>query len=63
MRAYQTIKFIEFPDVVDIRSEGRASHVGRIKRGRGYNRPRSKAASRRYLKRADRARVVRQEEQ
>jgi hypothetical protein len=33
MRAYQTIRFTEAPDISDIQSEGRASHVGRLRRG------------------------------
>ena len=55
MRAYRNIRFIEGPDVADIQSQGRKSIVGRIKRGRGYCAPVSKAATRRYLKRVDRA--------
>jgi hypothetical protein len=74
MRAYETIKFTEGPDVGDIKSEGRRSRVGRIPRGevthtwtdnpkicrneRGYNRSTVKAAVRRNLKRSDKARVA-----
>ena len=67
MIAYKNaIRLSEFPDVLDIRSEGRRSSVGKIRRGgllfgkvkhndRGYNRPTSaKATTRRYLKRASR---------
>jgi hypothetical protein len=32
MRAYKTIRLTEMPDVADIISEGRASHVGQIQR-------------------------------
>lgn len=30
MRAYMTMRFAEFPDIADIKAEGRASHVGRL---------------------------------
>lgn len=59
MRAYNTIRFTEFPDVGDIRREGRASHVGKLNRGRGYVRSAAKKAARRNLKRRDRARTAR----
>ena len=70
MRAYETIKFTECPDVGDIGAEGRRSRIGRIPRGesyqgkvkhndRGYNKPKVKAATRRNLKRVDRQRVSR----
>jgi hypothetical protein len=65
MRAYNNIKFYEFPDVGDIQEQGRRSRVGRpgvnlnegkiVHNDRGYCRPKHKAAVRRYLKRKDRA--------
>jgi hypothetical protein len=58
MKAYDTIKFTEAPDVGDIRNEGRASHVGKFGE-RGYVSSASKKATRRYLKRSDRARSIR----
>jgi hypothetical protein len=33
MRAYQNIRFIEGPDVYDIRIQGRKTSVGRLRRG------------------------------
>ncbi len=33
MHAYETIRLSEFPDINEICSEGRASHVGKIARG------------------------------
>jgi hypothetical protein len=75
MRAYETIRFVEGPDVEDIRVQGRKTSVGRIPVGkargygsvpekivrseRGYNRPAYKARIRRTMKRIDRARVAR----
>ena len=35
MQAYNNIKFYEFPDVGDIKEQGRRSRVGRIPRGEG----------------------------
>jgi hypothetical protein len=35
MQAYNNIKFYEFPDVDDIKEQGRRSRVGRIPRGEG----------------------------
>lgn len=58
MRAYRTIKFIEGPDLVDLHSQARKSSVGhsgrRSVRG-GIKDKRSKAATRRNLKRSDKA--------
>jgi len=59
MKAYETIRFIEFPDVGDIREQGRKSCVGG--KERGYSRKASKNATRRRLKRSDRARSLRME--
>lgn len=63
MKAYQTFKFEENPDVGDIREDGRASHVGRLSGRSGdfrsYCRSANKKAIRRHLKRADRARFNR----
>ena len=36
MKAYRTIKFFEEPDLGDIRSQGRKSSIGRIKRGETF---------------------------
>lgn len=61
MKPYQNRKLTEYPDVADITSEGRASHIGKLKRGRGYCSSKGKKAARRNLKRADRAKSLRQE--
>ena len=78
MRAYQTIRFAEEPDILDIQKDGRKTCIGRIPRGemtrtwtnhprvvhndRGYNRPTRKATVRRALKRKDKAAINRFEE-
>lgn len=36
MKPYQTIKFVEYPDVADIQQDGRKSSVGRLKVGEEY---------------------------
>ena len=63
MRPYQTRKLEEFPDCGDIRAEGRKSAVGRLRGKGGYYRAsinaKSKRETRRYLKRADKARIRR----
>lgn len=64
MIAYRFIRFSEYPDIADIQSEGRASHIGRVRfeasregEFKNYNRnPRSKKAIRRYLKGVNRRR-------
>jgi hypothetical protein len=62
MRAYETIRFTEWADVADILAEGRKSCAGRLPGRGGDFRPiargRRKAATRRTLKRRDRARVA-----
>lgn len=59
MKPYEHKKLIEFPDVYDIRHEGRHSAVGKFpgKYGeyRPYCRGSKKRAIRRSLKRADKA--------
>jgi hypothetical protein len=55
MKAYANIRFEQYPDIADIKAEGRKSAVGRIGRGRGYASGFSKAQTRRYLKRVNRA--------
>lgn len=58
MRAYQTIRFIEHPDVADIQAQGRKSRIGRLPgTERGYVKPEQKARVRRMLKRRDRHNV------
>lgn len=59
MRAYHNIRFIEHPDIGDIQSQGRASHVGKIPEKCGVFKPyirnsASRRSIRRYLKRVDR---------
>lgn len=55
MRAYKNIRFIDGPDIADIRSQGRKSSVGRNDE-KNYTRvPHFKATIRRVLKRRDRA--------
>jgi hypothetical protein len=59
MKPYQTIKLIEYPDIADIKSDGRKSSVGRVDDGRdyhGYCRSKHKKISRRHMKRSDKAR-------
>lgn len=58
MRAYRTIKLTEYPDVGDIRREGRHSSVGRVRGERGYVRSNAKRVARRNLKRRDKARSM-----
>jgi hypothetical protein len=36
MRAYQTIRFIEHPDLGDIGAQGRKSSIGTLRRGAAY---------------------------
>jgi hypothetical protein len=36
MRAYQTIRFIEGPDIADIKQQARKTSVGKIPRGETY---------------------------
>jgi hypothetical protein len=55
VKPYQSIKLTEQPDVADIKSEGRRSHVGKLKRGKRYCSGNSKWAARRRLKRLDKA--------
>jgi hypothetical protein len=63
MRAYETYKFEEYPDVGDIQGDGRKSCVGRFREKGGdykpYSKPNKRKVTRRYLKRADKARVDR----
>lgn len=64
MRPYKYRKFEEWPDVGDIKSDGRSSHVGTCSgpggKARGYNAPAAKAKTRRHLKRADKAKIARE---
>ena len=67
MKPYKTKKLTECPDVADIKTEGRRSAVGQYagKSGEyhGYTKSKTnKAAIRRNLKRADKARVKRVED-
>lgn len=68
MRAYFHRRFIEGPDVADIKSEGRASHVGRFAQKDGSfksytRRPQIRRGIRRYLKHQDNRRIDRFEAQ
>ena len=38
MKAYQNIRFIDRPDIADIKTQGRKSSVGRIRRGESFTR-------------------------
>lgn len=59
MQPYANRRLTESPDVADIRCEGRATHVGRAGSQHGYIRKSAtKAATRRHLKRADRAKAL-----
>ncbi len=65
MRPYNTIKPIEHPDILDITTQARASHVGRLPGKSGDFKPyavnpKTKAQTRRNLKRRDRQAVTRQ---
>ena len=55
MKAYKTIRFVEYPDRGDLRADGRSNDGIRPV----FRDPRAKAATRRYLKRRDRARMAR----
>jgi hypothetical protein len=63
MKPYQTKKLEQFPDCGDIRDEGRKSVVGRLRGPGGDYRAsinsKSKRATRRALKRADKAKAFR----
>ncbi len=66
MRPYKTMRLEEFHDIGDIQSEARASHVGRLPEKGGDFKPyirnkANKAATRRMLKRSDKARAAREE--
>jgi hypothetical protein len=68
MRAYQNSRFIEGPDVADIREQGRASHVGKLPERCGVFKPyfrnaEARRATRRSLKRADKNKTSRLERQ
>lgn len=56
MRAYRTIRFVEFPDVADIKADARKSSVGRLAGDEStYSRnTASKRRVRRAMKRRDR---------
>lgn len=76
MKPYQIRKLTDSPDVGEIRSEGRKSAVGKVaiingkptrywKRNdgseyNGYCKPHAKAVARRNIKRADKAKVMKQ---
>lgn len=55
MKAYETIKLIECPDMGDLRTDGR----GRNGKRAVFHNASSKAATRRSIKRADKARAIR----
>jgi len=60
MKPYANRRLTSNPDVGDIQAEGRKSSVGRLPgKKRGYNKPDSKAKTRRNLKRADKAKTNR----
>ena len=63
MKPYENKKLNEFPDVADIQEEGRKSSVGKIsgKSGdtRPYSRSKNRKATRRTLKRSDKAKTNR----
>jgi hypothetical protein len=64
MKPYKTIRFITSPDLADIRQQGRKTSVGSLptKGGdfRGVQKSKKRRQIRRYLKRADSARLQRQ---
>lgn len=61
MKAYETIKFEEFPDVADIQADGRKSSIGKFPSKNGeykpYIRSSNKKKVRRYLKHKDKMRM------
>lgn len=61
MIAYQTIRLTEYPDVADIKAEGRNTRTGRLNDHRTIRHLRVKHSVRRSLKRSDRARSMREE--
>ena len=66
MKPYETIRLGHAPDIADIQSQARASHVGRLTERAGVFKPyirksKVRKAVRRNLKRADRARVAEQD--
>jgi hypothetical protein len=61
MKPYTTMRLIEFPDVADIKLEARQSRCGRTDEHGYCRRPSVKHSTRRYLKRADRARRNRED--
>jgi hypothetical protein len=56
MTPYQTFRLTEYPDVADIKIEARNTRTGGV-----FQRPTVKHDVRRHLKRADRARSLREE--
>ena len=65
MKPYKTIKLTQYPDILDITNEGRASHIGRLPEKSGEFKPYAanpieKRKTRRGLKRRDKAREMRQ---
>jgi hypothetical protein len=64
MRPYENYRFVDGPDVGDIKAEGRASHVGRLPERCGVyksyiRKATNRKAVRRYLKRSDKAQTTR----
>jgi hypothetical protein len=66
MKPYETIRLGHAPDIADIQSQARASHVGRLPEKAGVfksyiRKSKVRKAVRRNLKRADRARIANQD--
>ncbi len=64
MKPYKHRKLTSTPDVAEIKEEGRASHVGKLPEKSGEFKPiirsaKNKKSTRRYLKRADKAKELR----
>lgn len=58
MRAYTTIRLIQYPDVADLRAEARPTHCARTDGRSIFRRSHIKRATRRYLKHRDKMRAV-----
>lgn len=54
MRPYVTLKLEQWPDVADLKAEGRPRHLGSLKGRSLFRRAAAKHRARRYLRRLDR---------
>lgn len=61
MNPYRTIKLTQWPDVSDLKAEGRPTHLGRMDGRSIFRRSRIKRATRRILKHRDKAKQAQEE--